>query len=77
MDNKMFSIILNCLYRHFCVASELDKVYAALINLTNIPRFNIIAMLMSKDDKLCAKNLVKFLKQHGRNLPEDVAKKYE
>lgn len=73
----MFAIILNCLYRHFCVANELDKVHSALINLTNVQRFNIIAMLMSRDDRICARNLIKFLKQHGRTLPEDVIKKYE
>lgn len=76
MDNNMFSIFLHCLYRHFCVAGQIQKVYSALMNLRRVPRFKIVVMLMSRADKICVQNLFKFLSQHGRELPEDVKKQY-
>lgn len=72
----MLSGIVNCLYRHFAVASEVEKVHSVLINLINVPRFNIVAMFMSKADRVCAQNLIEFLDQHDRRLPEEIRKVY-
>lgn len=76
LDSTMLSNILQCLHQHFAVASEIDKVYAALSSLSNVPRMSIMIMLMSRSDRKCVQNLIDFLTQHDRSLPNDIKKVY-
>lgn len=72
----MLSGIINCLYCHFTVASEIEKVFTVLFNLTRVPRFSIIVMFMRQEDRRCVQNLMEFLDQHDKALPEDIKKQY-
>lgn len=76
MNSKMLSDILKCLYRHFMVASEVERVYLALLHLSNIPRFNLYVMFMSHEDRISVQNLLEFLTQHDKHLPDDIKYKY-
>lgn len=71
----MFSKIIKCLCVHMTVPGEVERLYAILTNIVNVPRFNIISMLLSNEDKNYIHILVNFLKQHGQSLPEDVVNK--
>lgn len=76
IDATILSEVLNCLYRHFMVADEVEKVYSILLNLCRLQRFGIVVMFLSADDKRLVQNLLDFLKQHGRDLPQDVKRQY-
>lgn len=76
IDSTILSEILNCLYRHFMVANEVEKVYNILLNLCRLQRFSIVVMFLSDDDRRLLQNLFDFLKQHGQDLPENVKDQY-
>ncbi|XP_071052848.1 RNA polymerase II-associated protein 3 [Onthophagus taurus] len=76
LDATMLNEILNCLYRHFTVVHEVEKVYNLLVNLSVLSRFNIITMFLSKNDKILLQNLFNFLRQHGKNIPKNVLGRY-
>ncbi|KAL3280994.1 hypothetical protein HHI36_004219 [Cryptolaemus montrouzieri] len=74
LDNDMFSTILKTLCMHFTVAGELEKIRSVLVNIPRLPRFGIISMLMSEQDRNQLNYLISFLYQHGKSLPEEVRK---
>ncbi|GJQ69909.1 hypothetical protein Trydic_g22451 [Trypoxylus dichotomus] len=76
IDATILSEILNCLYRHFMVADEVERVYSILLNLCRLQRFCIVSMFLSTNDKRLVQNLFDFLKQHGHDLTEDVKIQY-
>ncbi|KAJ3654455.1 hypothetical protein Zmor_013643 [Zophobas morio] len=71
LDNTMFSTMIKCLCVHFAVPGEVDRLHHILENIVNLPRFDIISMLMSSEDTNYVNILINFLNQHGKPLSQE------
>ncbi|RZC40709.1 RPAP3 C and/or TPR 11 domain containing protein [Asbolus verrucosus] len=76
LDNAMLSTIVKCLCVHFAVPGEVERLHFILENIVKLPRFDIISMMMSSDDRNCVNVLVNFLKQHGKCVSQEVINKF-
>lgn len=74
LDNNLFSVVLKTLCSHFTVPGEIEKVYSVLLNFPRLPRFHIISMLMSDEDRSNLNMLLSFLQQHDKILPKIIRK---
>ncbi|KAK9888749.1 hypothetical protein WA026_000975 [Henosepilachna vigintioctopunctata] len=77
LDNGIFTTLLKTLSMHFTVPGEVEKVYAVLVNVASLPRFEIISLLMSEQDRSYVSILINFLHQHDKDLPDDVKERFQ
>lgn len=71
----MFSKLIKCLSVHFTVPNEVDRVHSFLKNIVELPRFRVIPLMMSEEDRNYTNNLLDFLKQRGKPLSDEVCNK--
>lgn len=68
----MLSDILKCMRLHFKTPQEANKVHELLVNLTRMPRFNIVKLFLCNDDKENFAALKEFLNAENKDLSEDI-----
>lgn len=76
LDEEMLESFISCLYRHFMVPGELDRLHALLLNITQIPRFKMLLMFLQESNKQRIYEMLNFLDQHGRSIPTNVRNIY-
>lgn len=59
---------------HFRTSQEANKVHDILVNLTRIPRFNIVKLFLTNVDKDNFTALEDFLNAESKQLSDDVKK---
>lgn len=70
----MLSDILKCMRLHFKNPQDASKIHNVLVNLTCIPRFNIVKLFLNEADKDNFVELEDFLNAQGKHLDEDIKK---
>ncbi|KAF5300747.1 hypothetical protein FQA39_LY10992 [Lamprigera yunnana] len=76
LDENILTGIIHGLHKYLMIPSELDRVGAILINLIQIPRFQMMLLFLSNAERNCIKQLIEFLDQHERSLPNNVRNIY-
>lgn len=72
----MLSDVLKCMRLHSRTVLKANKIQEILEQLTQIPRFNIIQLFLTKADKDNFTALADFLSEEGRYLDEKVKKSF-
>lgn len=71
----MLSLVLQCIKKHFMSAEDAELVTNILIEFSKLPRFDIVAMLLNKQEKQIASNIINFTSRYGYKVPTDIIKK--
>lgn len=72
----MLTDILLCLRLHFLKPEHVNEIHAILTNLTEISRFSIIKLFLTKDDIENFATLIEYLNNHSNPLSNDIKKLY-
>lgn len=72
----MLTDILLCLRLHFLKPEHIDNIHGILTNLTQISRFSIIKMFLTKTDQENIAILNDFLNKHNHSLSNDIKNLY-
>lgn len=75
LDGQMLSLVLLCLRRRFMCVEDAKLVMSILVEFSKLPRFDLVAMLLNKEEREVARDVLKFVAGCGHELPSDVCRK--